>query len=100
MKILVGKTFNVDDTTTYLVTGVMENFPDKSHFSCPMLLSMSTQADSRSDYWLNLWFSTYVKLKEGADPVAFQNKMKQTVTKYVGTVGRKNSRRSYAAIFG
>ena len=79
----VGKTFNVDDSTTYLVTGVMENFPDRSHFSCPMLLSMSTMPESRSDYWLNLWFSTYVKLKEGSDPVAFQNKLKQTIEKYV-----------------
>ncbi|MFZ1289069.1 MAG: ABC transporter permease [Melioribacteraceae bacterium] len=85
----LGKTFNVDDSTTYLITGVVENFPDKSHFSCPMLLSMSTMPDSRSDYWLNLWFSTYVKMKEGTNPVVFQNKMKQTVIKYVGPIAER-----------
>ena len=50
----VGKSFIVDDKGSYLITGVMKDFPKNSHFRCKFLLSMSTYPISQSDYWLNL----------------------------------------------
>ncbi len=60
----VGKSFIVDDTSSYLVTGVMRDFQKNSHFRCGFLLSMSTYPVSLSNYWLDLWYSTYIVLKK------------------------------------
>ncbi|MGB8317443.1 MAG: ABC transporter permease, partial [Ignavibacteriaceae bacterium] len=75
----VGKSLIVDDTSSYLVTGVMRDFPKNSHFRCNFLLSMSTYPVSQSNYWLDLWYSTYIILKKGTDPHEFENKMKDVV---------------------
>jgi len=80
----VGKSFIVDDKGSYLITGVMKDFPKNSHFRCSFLLSMSTFPVSKSDYWLNLWYSTYLVLKKGTDPHAFDDKMKNVVLNKVG----------------
>jgi putative ABC transport system permease protein len=75
----VGKSFIVDDKGSYLITGVMKDFPKNSHFRCRFLISMSTYPISQSNYWLNLWYSTYIVLKKGTDPHAFDDKMKNVV---------------------
>ncbi|MFH1194906.1 MAG: ABC transporter permease [bacterium] len=78
------KTITVYDTATFLVTGVMKNFPKKSHFSCNYLLSMSTYPISEKENWLDLWYTTYIVLKDGTNPKEFENKMKQIVLNYLG----------------
>jgi putative ABC transport system permease protein len=80
----LGKTFLVDDTTTYMVTGLMKDFPKKSSFSCSALLSMSTFPPEKNQFILNLWYTTYVLLKEGTEPKLLEEKMKKTVIDYVG----------------
>ena len=85
----VGKSFIVDDNDSYLITGVMKDFPKNSHFRCKFLLSMSTYSISRSDYWLNLWYSTYIVLRSGTDIHEFENKMKSVVLNNVGPQAEK-----------
>ncbi len=80
----VGKSFIVDDKGSYLITGVMKDFPKNSHFRCNFFLSMSTYPISQSNYWLNLWYSTYIVLKKGTDPHIFEDKMKNIVLNIVG----------------
>ena len=80
----VGKSLIVDDKDSYLITGVMKDFPDNSHFSCDILLSMSTYPITQSNYWLDLWYTTYIVLKKGTDPYEFDNKMKKIVVDEVG----------------
>ena len=80
----VGKTLIVDGTGTYLVTGVMKDFPQKSHFRCNFLLSMSTYPITQAQNWLDLWYTTYVVLKKGTDPQAFESKLKNIVLSHVG----------------
>jgi putative ABC transport system permease protein len=78
----VGKTLIVDGTGSYQVTGVMKDYPKKSHFSCNILLSMSTYPVTQAQSWLDLWYTTYIVLKKGTDPGQFQDKLKATVLNY------------------
>jgi putative ABC transport system permease protein len=80
----VGKALTVDETGTYLVTGVMKDYPRKSHFSCNFLLSMSTYAETARLDWLNSGYTTYLLLKKNVDVNEFNNKMKKIVRDYVG----------------
>ncbi len=80
----VGKQFVVDDTTTYQVTGVMKNFPRKSHFSCNFLLSASTYPQTQSQNWLNSGYTTYVLFKDQIEPREFEKKLKRIVMEKVG----------------
>jgi putative ABC transport system permease protein len=79
----LGKTFTVDDGGTYLITGVMKDFPRKSHFSCNFLLSMSTYSESVNQDWFNLGYTTYLFMKKGVNISEFNNKMKNVVRDYV-----------------
>ena len=80
----LGKTFTANDTATFLITGVMKDYPKKSHFRCNFLLSMSTYSISEWNNWLDAWYTTYVVLKKGSDAQECENKMQQTVKNYVG----------------
>ncbi len=80
----IGKSFIVDGNGTYLITGVMKDFPENSHFGCNILLSMSTYPINQSQYWFDLWYTTYILLKKGTDPHEFENKIKKTILDNVG----------------
>jgi len=72
------------DTNLSVITGVMADFPQNSHFHCKMLGSLSTLGNSRSTNWLNHNFYTYVVLKEGTDLAEFESGMREMLLKYVG----------------
>jgi putative ABC transport system permease protein len=74
----------VDESKNFLVTGLIEDFPENSHFSCRLLTSISTY--EVNEYWLDLWYSTYVVLKKGTDPTAYEDKLKRIVEDKVGPV--------------
>ncbi len=85
----VGKTIIVDEKDSYLVTGLMKDFPKKSHFSCDFLVSMSTFSRSESQYWLDQWHTTYLVLKEGTNPEELQKKMASLVTDFLAPQAEK-----------
>lgn len=72
------------DTNLSVITGVMEDFPQNSHFHCKMLGSLSTIGDSRSTNWLNHNYHTYVVLREGTDLAEFESRMRDMLFSYVG----------------
>jgi len=81
----IGQYLKIEqDTNLSVITGVMEDFPQNSHFHCKMLGSMSTIGDSRSDNWLSHNYYTYVVLKEGSDPAEFESQLRGMLLKYVG----------------
>ncbi|MCA1746990.1 MAG: ABC transporter permease, partial [Bacteroidales bacterium] len=67
----------------YEVTGVMEEFPDNSHFFCDFLLSMSNIAASRSDNWFSNYIYSYLLLAEGADFREVEQEMNQVMLKNI-----------------
>lgn len=65
-KDITGKEILINNTTNYLVTGVMENLPTNSHMNIEILGSFSTLRDYKNPNWDNSNFSTYLLLsKEG-----------------------------------
>jgi putative ABC transport system permease protein len=81
----IGQTLVIEqDTNLSVITGVMADFPQNSHFHYNMIGSLSTLENSRSTNWVNHNFYTYVVLKEGTDPVEFESRLREMVLKYVG----------------
>jgi len=81
----IGQTLKIEqDTNLSVITGVMEDFPQNSHFHCKMLGSMTTIGDSRSDNWLSHNYYTYIILNEDSDPVEFESQLREMLIKYVG----------------
>ncbi len=84
----IGQTLKIEqDTNLSVVTGVMEDFPENSHFHCNILGSMSTLPENGGNLsWVNQNFHTYVLLAEGTDIEAFESRMYEMVQKYVGPI--------------
>jgi len=81
----IGKSLKIEqDTNLSVVTGVMEDIPANSHIRPKMIGSLNTLGISRSNNWVNHNFYTYVMLREGTDPRAFEEGLYDMVIKYVG----------------
>lgn len=80
----LGQTLEFNEPNNfYVVTGVMEDFPDNSHFYCDFLLSMSNLPESRSDDWFTNSIYTYLLLKPGVDYRGVEVKMNQVMMKHI-----------------
>ena len=80
----LGKSLNADNRRDYLVTAIVEDVPQNSHFHYDFLASLTTYEDSRSPIWISNNYHTYFVLKEGHDAKAFEAKLHELVKKYVG----------------
>lgn len=85
----LGKFITVDDSTSYLVTGIVKDFGPHSFFSCDFFVSMSTYPESKNDEWLSMGYYTYVMLQKGTDAAQLEAKMKKIVLNYVGPQASK-----------
>jgi len=83
----LGKTIKTDYGKDFQVTGIIEDFPKNSSFSCRMLESMCTYEENTT--WTDLWYSTYVVLKDGANPAAFEKKLQTIVYNNFGSTIEK-----------
>jgi putative ABC transport system permease protein len=84
----VGRTLKIEqDTSVSVITGVMQDFPENSHFHCKMLGSLSTIPEDRFTLnWVNTNFHTYIVLREGTDAEAFEARLYDMVVKYIGPI--------------
>lgn len=81
----MGKTLVVEsDTVHYNITGIMEDVPGNSHVHFDMLGSLNSITQSRDNRWISHSYYTYIVLRKGTDPAAFEKKMEKMVEKYVG----------------
>jgi putative ABC transport system permease protein len=77
----IGKQLMVNDTASFIVSAMMKDFPENSHFNADMFISMSTLHGKNNDNWLALWYSNFILLKKGADANAVEQKLKAIVDK-------------------
>ena len=77
----IGKQLMVNDTVSFIVSAIMKDFPENSHFTADMFISMSTLHGKNNDNWLALWYSNFMLLKKGADANAVEQKLKAIVDK-------------------
>ncbi|UII33128.1 ABC transporter permease [Fulvivirga ulvae] len=74
----MGKTINIDQTETFIVTGVMEDVPSNTHFTFDGLISMTTFQNWRPeifDSWGYVDFYTYFLLKENTHIESLESKI-------------------------
>ncbi|UCD37158.1 MAG: ABC transporter permease [Fidelibacterota bacterium] len=80
----IGKMMTSDKVNERIVTAVIEDFPQNSHFHYDFLLSFVTYPFVESPNWLNNNLYTYIVLKEGASAEELEAKFPDMVRKYVG----------------
>lgn len=82
----IGQTFQVlnSDSIYLTVSAVVKEYPTTSHMHFDFLAVMSSFPYSRNTQWVSNSFYTYLVLKKGADPAAFEMKLEEMVRKYVG----------------
>ena len=72
------------DTVRYIVTGVMGDIPENSHFEASMIISFLTNPRANNPVWLSNSFSTYLLLKPNVDYRDIDAKYPELLAKYVG----------------
>ena len=81
---VVGQILTIDNNQLLRITGVMKDMPKQSHFYADFIESLATQAESRSNNWLNSNYNTYILFREGADPKKLEAQFPQLLRKYAG----------------
>lgn len=84
----LGQSLRTDDTTSYKVTGVIENVPRHSHFTFNALLSAGAREKTAND-WGNFYVSSYIVLPEHFDTSQLTSKFPQLYDKYMAPFFKK-----------
>ncbi len=79
----MGQTLRFDNEETFRVTGVMRDLPSNAHFRTDFFISMLS-ADYQWGQWLSNNHHTYIVLKSGTDPAAFEKNFEQVIENYAG----------------
>jgi len=81
----LGKLLRFEDREEdYLVTGVVENCPDNSHFRFDMIASYISRQGSRDTSWMGHSLFTYVVLQDGVLPSQLEAKFPNFILKHFG----------------
>jgi len=72
------------DSIRYIVTGVMADIPENSHFEANIISSFMTNQRSKDPTWLSNSFSTYLLLKPNSAYETVDAKFPELLLKYVG----------------
>lgn len=72
------------DTIRYIISGIMGDIPENSHFEASLISSFMTNPRSQEPVWLNNSFSTYFLLKPNTSYKAIDDKIPALLEKYVG----------------
>jgi len=73
-----------NDSARFLVTGIMGDVPENTHFKASMVVSFLTNPRAKDTFWMNNSFSLYLLLKPNSNPANVDTKFKDLVIKYVG----------------
>jgi putative ABC transport system permease protein len=84
----LGQTITVDKEMSFVITGIFHDIPDNSHLNFDILLSwpnlLTHYGPDIESSWGDTGFFTYFRLKSGAMPSAFEDKLKSLVERDFG----------------
>lgn len=80
----IGKIVIVDNESEFMVTGIIKEIPQNSHFHFDIFASLETLEDSRNQIWLNQNYPTYISLVDDARPEDLEAKFPKLIKKYFG----------------
>ena len=72
------------DSARYVISGVMGDIPENSHFEANILTSFMTNPRSKNTQWMSNSFSTYFLLKPNSSYKTVDAKFPELMKKYVG----------------
>ena len=83
----IGLPIHLDKKTDYRIAGVFKDFPANSHIKIDILLPLKNfEAEAGDSYmleWGHTGLYTYILLKPGEDPAAFEKQLASLVTEQV-----------------
>ena len=59
----MGEVMRLDNTFSFTITGIMEDFPGHTHFTADMFLSFGTELDFMDNWWSATYY-TYLRLND------------------------------------
>lgn len=86
----MGKTVRIDSADHFTVTGVLKDLPGNTNFDFEYLLPwtyLTKLGWNANETWTNADVRTYVLLKQGASPEAFNTKIKDIVSRHTKADG-------------
>ena len=81
----LGQTLRTNDTTSYQVTGVIEDVPRNSHFTFNALLSLSPN-ERKADGWGGFYIVSYLVLPKNFDTKILESKFPQLYDKNMASI--------------
>jgi putative ABC transport system permease protein len=79
----IGKRLKGGDDKFYTVGAVMKRLPAASHLRFNVLISMSSEEQSKSSEWEGYSYNSYILLKTGAKPESVNAKFPGLIRKYI-----------------
>ncbi|MBX7150396.1 ABC transporter permease [bacterium] len=87
----IGKTLTINFDKNFVVRGVLVDIPQNSSVTIKFLAPLSSFLDLTDpkvqNYWDGSFLTTFIKLKEGISPAAFEEQMVSLVKKQFGDDG-------------
>lgn len=80
-EVALGRTFMVNNSQEFIVTGIFEDLPNNSHLQFDFLASMSTLPQSKNANWDNSEFATYFQIYPGSSFEEIQEKIDDLLVK-------------------
>ncbi|MGM9506683.1 ABC transporter permease [Larkinella sp. GY13] len=84
----LGQTLRTNDTTSYQVTGVIEDVPRNSHFTFNALLSLSPN-ERKADGWGGFYIVSYLVLPKNFDTNILESKFPQLYDKNMASIFKR-----------
>ncbi len=78
----VGKTINISEEEPYIITGVLKEIPENTHFKFDLLLSYASLGKGQDENWDWSEDYTYVLLEPEINPQEFESQLFSVVTAF------------------
>jgi putative ABC transport system permease protein len=82
----VGKTLKLNNEFDYMITGVMENMPQNSHFRYDIIATLTAAEKMAGADWMNNWgwqnFLVYFVMQDQFSKPAFETKCSELIAKH------------------
>jgi putative ABC transport system permease protein len=88
----IGKSLKFDNQTDYTITGVLKDIPSNSHvrFSviCALETWQATNPNAREDWYSDITFYTYIRLKQSEEAQALEKKFPALMDEKLGLMAK------------